>query len=614
MDERRKLRREQIMEEELKKFRKERPKIQQRFIDLKRKLAQVSNDEWLNIPEVGDSRNKKIRNPRQEKFTPIPDSIIANSYKSTLLDTSIQNGNPSIYSKQNGLMTPFPGTLTQSAITTSGFVTPGSNINGKLDLSKIGEARKSLVGVKLDQLSDSVTGQTVVDPKGYLTDLQTLTPQFGGDIGDIKKARLLLKSVITSNPSHGPGWIAAARLEEVTGHVEKSRNIIINGNKACPKNEDVWLESIRLHPTNMARSIVTMAIEQLPQSVRLWIKAAELEKSDIMAQRKVYRKALEQIPNSVRLWKSAVELEDPSDALILLGRAVECCPTSVELWLGLAKLETYENARKILNKARENIPTDRLIWINAAKLEEANENSSMVEKIIDRGIKSLTSNGVEINRDQWIKDAEECDQTNYIVTAQAIIKAVISIGVDERDSKHTWLEDAESCIANKSYNCAKAIYNHAISIFPKKKSVWLNAAYFEKNHGTIEALDELLNKATQSCPRCAILWLMAAKSKWLSNDVPTARNILSQAFQANPNNEEIWLAAIKLESENNEDERARRLLKRARTNAPTPRVYMKSARLEWVLKQLDESLIILNEALEKYPKYPKVNYKNINIK
>lgn len=171
----------------------------------------------------------------------------------------------------------------------------------------------------------------------------------------------------------------------------------------------------------MAKSIVSMAIEHLSQSVRLWIKAAEMEKTDIIAQRKVYRKALEQIPNSVRLWKSAVELEEPSDALILLGRAVECCPTSVELWLGLAKLENYENARKILNKARENIPTDRLIWINAAKLEEANQNSTMVEKIIDRAIRSLTSNGVEINREHWIKDSEECDQTGYIVTAQAIM-------------------------------------------------------------------------------------------------------------------------------------------------------------------------------------------------
>ncbi|CAI7993816.1 Pre-mRNA-processing factor 6, partial [Geodia barretti] len=103
-----------------------------------------------------------------------------------------------------------------------------------------------MLGVKLDQVSDSVSGQTVVDPKGYLTDLNSITPQSTGDINDVKKARLLLKSVITTNPSHAPGWIASARLEEVTGHIQKARNIVMQGCDACPKNEDVWLEATRL--------------------------------------------------------------------------------------------------------------------------------------------------------------------------------------------------------------------------------------------------------------------------------------------------------------------------------------------------------------------------------
>lgn len=32
------------------------------------------------------------------------------------------------------------------------------------------------------QVSDSVSGQTVVDPKGYLTDLNSMIPTYGGDI------------------------------------------------------------------------------------------------------------------------------------------------------------------------------------------------------------------------------------------------------------------------------------------------------------------------------------------------------------------------------------------------------------------------------------------------
>lgn len=123
----------------------------------------------------------------------------------------------------------------------------------------------------------------------------------------------------------------------------------------------------------------------------------------------------------MRLWKLAVELEDEDDARIMLALAVECCPTSAELWLALARLETYEQARVVLNKAHEQIPTERQVWFAAARLEEANEQVDRVAKIIDAGVQSLKANMVEINRDEWIKEAEECEKANSILTAQAIM-------------------------------------------------------------------------------------------------------------------------------------------------------------------------------------------------
>lgn len=586
MDGKRKERREKKFKETVEKYRQERPKIQQQFSDLKRKLTDVSAHDWAMLPEVGDARNKKMRNPRTEKFTPVPDSVIRSALMAGQTVTAVNT-----MDQLGGLNTPYPGLSTPAT--------------GDLDLNKIGEARKSLVNVKLDQASDSVSGQTVVDPKGYLTDLQSLTPSSSGDIGDIKKARLLLKSVITTNPKHAPGWIAAARLEEVTGHLQKARNLIIRGTEACPKSEDVWLEAVRLEPTDLSKAVVAQAIKHLPQSVRLWIKAADME-DEIVAQKRVFRKALENIPNSVRLWKAAVELEEPEDARILLSRAVECCPQSVELWLALARLETYENGRRVLNKAREKIPTDRQIWITAAKLEEANGNTTLVDKIIERAVSSLAANGVEINRELWIVDAEDVDKSGSTYTAQSIIRTVIGVGIEDEDRKHTWIEDAESCAAHGAFECARAIYAYALKAFPNKKSIWLRAAYFEKNHGTRESLESLLQNAVKHCPKAEVLWLMGAKSKWMANEIPAARSILALAFQANPNSEEIWLAAVKLESENNEDERAKRLLAKARMSAPTARVYMKSVRLEWVLGNLQQAKDLLKDALAKYDDFPKL--------
>merc|ERR1740130_2355587 len=187
------------------------------------------------------------------------------------------------------------------------------------DLKSIGEARGAVLSVKLDQMSDSVTGQTVVDPKGYLTDLNSIKISTEAEVGDIKKARLLLKSVTSTNPGHGPGWIA------------------------CPANEDVWLEAARLQTPENAKTVLAEAVKKIPQSVKIWLQAASLE-SNIMMRRRVLRRALEVVPNSVKLWQAAIDLEPPEDARLMLGRATECVPHSVDMWLALARLETYQNA------------------------------------------------------------------------------------------------------------------------------------------------------------------------------------------------------------------------------------------------------------------------------
>ncbi|XP_049516906.1 uncharacterized protein LOC119455923 [Dermacentor silvarum] len=122
------------------------------------------------------------------------------------------------------------------------------------------------------------------------------------------------------------------------------------------------------------------------------------------------------------------------------------------------------------------------IWITAAKLEEANGNTHMVEKIIDRAIASLRANGVEINREQWFKDAVECEKSQSILTCQAIIRCVVGIGVEDEDRKHTWMEDAEA--QPRVPRSVPVLYRHALSVFPSKKSIWLRAAYFEKSSGT----------------------------------------------------------------------------------------------------------------------------------
>jgi len=349
------------------------------FADLKRGLANVTEAEWEAIPEIGDYTIKKAK---RETWAPVPDTLLA---------------------KAAAEMASASTTVGEENSASDASATPSLAPGGSL--TAVGEGRRTVVSLKLDSAADSVSGQTVVDPRGYLTSLsssQRLSST--ADVGDIKKARTLLRSVTATNPRHAPGWVAAARLEEVAGKLADARSLAAKGCELCPRSEDVWLEASRLAANAAdAKAVLARAVGALPRSVRLWLAAADLEQ-ERAAKARVVRRALERVPASLKLWKAAVELApSDDDARVLLARAVECCPQHVELWLALARLETREGARKVLNKARLAVPTDASIWITAAKLEEAHDNAAMVPKIVERAVKSLGANSVVIDRDAWIK-------------------------------------------------------------------------------------------------------------------------------------------------------------------------------------------------------------------
>lgn len=597
MDSRRKDRREARLKEEIEKYRASNPKITEQFADLKRKLYTLSTDDWQSLEKFESggysSKNKK---KRFESFVPVPDTLLEKARQEQEHVTALDP--KSRAASANGTETPW----SQTPVT---------------DLTAVGEGRGTVLSLKLDRLSDSVSGMTNVDPKGYLTVLNSMKITSDAEISDFKKARLLLKSVTQTNPKHPPGWIAAARLEELAGKLQAARQLIQKGCEECPKNEDVWLEACRLANPDDAKAVIAQGVKSIPTSVKLWMQASKLENDD-MNRSRVLRKGLEHIPDSVRLWKAVVELANEEDARLLLHRAVEFCPLHVELWLALARLETYDNAKKVLNKAREGLPKEPAIWITAAKLEEANGGAkefitladgtkvNKVEMITRRGIRALQNGNMVIDREAWMKEAEAAERAGSVATCQAIIKCTIGIGVEKEDRKRTWVADAEECKKRGSIETARAIYDHALSVFLTKKSIWIKAAQLERSHGTRETLDSLLRKAVTYRPQAEVLWLMGAKEKWLAGDVPAARAILQEAYAAIPNSEEIWLAAFKLEFENHEPERARMLLAKARERGGTERVWMKSAIVERELGNIEEERKLLNEGLKQFPSFFKL--------
>lgn len=78
IDGRRRQKREQKARELSLKYTQENQSISNKFGDAKRKLADVSYEQWETLPESQDlvKYNRKKRNA-YTKYTPVPDSILA---------------------------------------------------------------------------------------------------------------------------------------------------------------------------------------------------------------------------------------------------------------------------------------------------------------------------------------------------------------------------------------------------------------------------------------------------------------------------------------------------------------------------------------------------------
>ncbi|KAF9606912.1 hypothetical protein IFM89_029511 [Coptis chinensis] len=299
------------------------------------------------------------------------------------------------------------------------------------------------------------------------------------------------------------------------------------------------------------KAVIARGVKSIPNSVKLWIRAAELE-HDKAIKSKVLRKGLEHIPDSLRLWEAIVDLANEEDARLLFHRAVKCCPLHVKLWLALARMETYENAKKVLNKAKEKLPKEPAIWIAAAKLEEANGNTAMVGKIIERGIRRVYKKGVSIET-------------------------------------------------------ARAIYAHALTIFLTKKSIWLKAALLEKKHGTRESVDAILRKAitSRTCHRRSSeeIWLAAFKLEFENHEPERARMLLVKV-QERGGTERVWMKAAIVEGELGNTAEERRLLEEGLQRFPSFfKLWLMLAQLEHRLGHLNEGRQAYESGLKHCPSY-----------
>ncbi|ODV77839.1 uncharacterized protein CANTADRAFT_54533 [Suhomyces tanzawaensis NRRL Y-17324] len=554
--------------------------VEGNFADLKRGLATITDDQWENLPEVGDltRRNKRTRllEQQQQRFYAVPDSVIAGS----------------------------------------------SANNTPTDFQSISEARDKVLSTQLDGLIGTV--HETVDL------VETEPEQTDQQFADIKKGRLILSSLRKTEPNKPNSWIASARLEEQAKNNKLAKNLIVEGCKKCPRNEDIWLENIRIHlKTNdglkISKIIVTESLNFNPKSEKLWLKAFELENSsDIMSRRKILMKGLENIPTSVRLWRELINFEtENEDVKKLLTKAVELCPGEWEFWLLLINLSDYSESKSILNKARKALKGNFNVWLTACKLEEGesdNIEDQKLIKMVDKSFKEMYGNSLNVQewltsagenkilRSDWINEASKAEAEGYLKTCKAIVTNILSNDerIDLPEKFLYWFKDAHLLTKNTHVATAKFIYQYLIQKYPNNVENWIELFDALKLSDDLNQLFEFYEQAIALNPKEEILTLMCSKDYWkLKNDIESARSTLKQGLERLPFNEQLWMASIKLEVKTFNYNNAERLSLESINKIPksNARIWYKYIHLLRFLRPSEsQKLLELSEqALELFP-------------
>ncbi|ODV96635.1 hypothetical protein PACTADRAFT_48466 [Pachysolen tannophilus NRRL Y-2460] len=565
--------------------------ISEQFQDLKEALSTVSGDQWANLPEVGDltKKNKRQRKllQQQQRFYAVPDTVLTGLTSSNQLNDTLEDDDNANNSEND-------------------------ENDHKTNFRSIALAKDKLLGLKLDSSNALMKSVNSTD---YLKFLESPNNSLSTkNVGDIKKARLILSNLRKNEPNKPSAWIASARLEEQTKKFSLARSIIQEGCENCPLNDDIWLENIRLNRSDIisCKKIIRQALEFNSNSIKLWLEACQLE-TDPFSAKRVLRKGLEKIPTSIELWKRAVDLEDDvENAKKLLNKAVELIPNSIELWITLINLEKdFSQCKKFLNDARKANPSSVEIWIYAAKLEEKNTaNEIKINKLLKKGITELISkHHCELTRDDWIREAIDCEVAGYDLTCNGIIQSTFDFQLDDYDFDEKLKilkKDADMALKQNFIETSRAMYRYILENYQKDIATWHSYIDLERNHGSLMDLYLVLEDAIAKNPNYEIFWLMYAKAKWMNGDINEARKILDDAFKKLPNNEDIWLASIKLENSTQNIDKCLEYFEKAKDVVGSERIYYKYITFQRAYNN-EKALELVEEGLEKFPTCDKLH-------
>lgn len=567
---------------------KEREITIQEFSDLKRTLKQVTEDEWLNIPEASDLTRRNKRNRLQEQLNrktyAAPDTLLSRNIDLTTLTEEREK----LLSKQ--LDTNF--------------------VNKSLNEDKALESNKRLTNV-------------LHNTEEYLYQLEAMDSMLNNisQSEEIKKMRIIFQSYRKSMPKEPQSWIVSARLEEKCNRFQTAKSIIDEGCQECPRSDDIWLENIRLHRSDIhkCKILVATGIKFIPSSQKLWTKAIELE-SEEMNKLRVVRKALIELPTVEKFWKLAVAYEkDKTESIKILKKALEFLPNNINMWKALIRMQDYENAKETLQAMQNILPNNVDTWINTAQLEESHFSSlNKMSDIFINGFKKLVKLNSKCEYVELIKKAIDIEnETNSKLTHELFISSLFKFQPIDPHALQELIKNVET-MENSTTKilCLREL----LIIKPTRYRLWqilqntcVMVSKISELYKTYEILlfDDKNNYSTlRKVPTLSLLY---AKDIWKYSSSPDkAIDLINRVLKIIPTSSDVWFAKLKILCQLNRIKQVEELFDvmfdsfNKEKTADKERLYVKYVSFLRYMGKYDNAIeYIQNKCIIEYPQFYK---------
>ena len=590
MEERRKNIKEKNELINLKRKRNEQPTIRQTFSALKNDLKTLSQSDWENIPEIKDFTIKKRK---IERYIPITDSEIMAALNDTIIPLKEEK-------------------------------------EKETNLENVGKAKNSILKMLIDKIGEEKGEKNSVDRLSYLTELNTLNKDnvvnplnsFEG-VQDMKKAKLLLNNLITTNPENPLSWISASRLELMDNEPQKAKELLSKAIEKIKDSEELWIEYSRLYDNDpiKAKYILNQGIIYLPKSEKLYFELIKIEKND-NEKKKILKKCLfEKIPNSEILWKMLIELEKNNKEIYkrLLIKCTEYFPKSINNWILLSKECDYEEGKNFLLKAiqlNEDSWHIRMFYLFFEEKENKNmENKEeILTQIFNKAIDDFKNK--EKTNEELISFACESEKNNCLISNKIIINYTLNNYFKKTTYKKTKstfkkiIEDIKSQEFKYIYTI-KQIYITLLKLNDNKDiELWVKYIDFIKTNISITEVEnifkEAINKATKDVFK-ETFYLLYAKILKENNEIDKAINLLKEGYNK-INKENILFALVKLydikksfnESISLLEKEKENLDKKNNNNQNNYEIYIYLIKEYINIQNIEKALIECDEGIKKF--------------